>query len=102
MVHRLPPISTAVDNGPIAIRQSFLIGDLANDSKQVPDEICVAGIHFGQRLDRELGNNQHVSRRLRIDIAEGQTAVVLVDDVGRDLFVDDLLKDGRHVGSSQW
>jgi hypothetical protein len=39
---------------------------------------------------------------LRGDVAEGEAAVVFVDDVGGDLAIDDAGEDGGHAGRVQW
>src|SRR5690606_22924640 len=62
----------------------------------------VTRLQVVERGDRPLGNEQHVHRRLRVDVAEGQDLLVLVDDVGRNLPGDDLVEDGAcHVATPQ-
>ena len=60
-----------------------------------------------QRLDRDAGvlgevvvrrddffwDDEDVRRRLRVDVAEGQAVVVFVDDLGRNLALDDFQEE---------
>ncbi len=39
--------------------------------------------------DRDLRDHQDVRRCLRVDVAKGEDAIILVDDVGRNLAGDD-------------
>ena len=38
-------------------------------------------------------NDEHMGRRLRIDVSKSQTLIVLIDDVSGDLPVDDFEKE---------
>src|SRR6185312_5696348 len=48
-------------------------------------------VERGQRLP---GNEQHVHRRLRVQVAEAEHIVVFVDDVGGNLVPENLAEDG--------
>jgi hypothetical protein len=48
-----------------------------------------------------LWNDQGMDRSLGVDIVEGQRTIILVHDLGRDRFLDDLTKEtiGHGVSS---
>ena len=51
----------------------------------------------GDGLDRALGNDEHVRRRLAGDVVEGEALIIFEDDFRWNFFVDDSLKD-RFLG----
>jgi len=93
MRHRLASALLAVDNEPVAVANSQLHGQLGRDDVQMAEEIPIFRFDVGMSRNDLAGDNQHMDRRLRVDIAKGQAAVVLIDDVRWDLLVDDLLED---------
>src|SRR5262249_10968846 len=91
MRHRLASALLAVDNEPVAVANSQLHGQLGRDDVQMAKEIPIFRFDVGMSRNDLAGDNQHMDRRLRVDIAKGQAAIVLIDDVRWDLLVDDLL-----------
>lgn len=94
VIDRLAAVRSAVDHGAVAARQFEFLGELRGDDEQVADEFGIVRFEVGEGDDLPFGNHQQVRGRLRIDVAEGDAAVVLVDDVGGDLAIDDSLEDG--------
>jgi len=47
-------------------------------------------------------HQQHVRRRMGLDVAEGGYLLVSVDDVGRDVAADDLAEEAVIHASSPW
>ena len=93
VIHHLPAVLVAVDDEPEAVfgdafgfRESRAT---MNMWPSVRSSSSLTSLTVGNRL---VGNDQHVHRRLRADVAERGDAVVLVDDGGRNLAGDDLLE----------
>ena len=64
------------------------------DHVEVAEQVSVRLGDIGMRRDHLVArDDEHVNRRLRVDVAERQAAVVLVHDVRGDLSVDDLLEE---------
>src|SRR6185312_12581042 len=92
-------VFVAVDHGAIALRgKTFALRVIGGGQQQATQQRRILRRGVVQRGDRFLRDEQHVHRRLRVHVAEGQQFVVLPDDVGRDLAPDDLAEDGvAHV-----
>src|SRR5262249_362400 len=90
--HGLAGTFLAVQNETVAIIQAELLGQLGRDNVQVAEQLGVGLGDLVVRGDDLARDDEHVGRRLCIDVAEGEAAVVLVNDLGRDLLVDDLLE----------
>ena len=72
---------------------AFLFGDEAYPAKKVSKQALVGGFCFSDPGDELLRNKEQVHRCLGRDIPETQALVVLVNDVGRNFPVCDLLED---------
>src|SRR5437764_3387400 len=72
----------------------LLLRELTNDKEQMPQQHLVLDLQVIERWNLLFGNQQHVRRRLRIDVAKRQALVVLIDDLGRDFLVDDPFENG--------
>src|SRR3546814_7536071 len=66
-----------------------------------PDDFGLSRLQVVERRHVGLRHEQHVHRRLRGDIAERDDVVVFVDDVGRDLAADDLVRSEEHTSELQ-
>lgn len=86
VMHRLQGIRPVVHDQTVsAIRYAFPRRDPSGGQHQIRRQ---ALIFFRQLSD--IGhvfarNDQHVYRRLRLDVAKGHNAVILIDDIGRNL-----------------
>jgi hypothetical protein len=69
-----------------------VIRDARANTQQVTKQSFVSLRRIIQRLNMFAGNHQHVCRRLRIDIANHEATIVLMDKLGRNLSVNDLAK----------
>lgn len=92
MINRLSPIITAVNNRAIAIPKSFLLGQLSCYNEEVADQLLVLGLEIVQAWNGLTRDDENVRGSLGVDIVKGYAPIVLIDDVGIDLPVDDLLK----------
>ena len=73
--HRLPGVAVRVEHGAVAAAgDSPLLRDRRRAPHHLADDLIVAGLEVVQRLDVALGHDEHVRRRLRIDVVEGEHA----------------------------
>lgn len=96
VVHALSSVSAVVGHDAIARRRNAL--DASNfpaREQELAEERAVVIGGISNTRDRLLRNDEHVDGCHWLDIAEGKHRRRLVDDVRRDLPVDDLLED-RH------
>ena len=84
--HRLTRSGVAVENSPVA---AFLVpvflGDRSCSTCHLTDQPIILSRQFVERWDVTSRHDEHVHRRLRIDVPECDEPVVLVDEVARDL-----------------
>ena len=81
MENRLPGASIAVEHHAIAcLRMTPLGGDAGRPPDHVTDQITIGVGHIVQGRDMPARNDQHVKRRLRVDVAERNQSIVLIDD----------------------
>ena len=93
--HGFSAVPAIVDHDPEAVfTHSLLLGDNTYAGEEVAEEILVGRVGLADPDDQLFRNKEQVHRSLGRDITETQALVVLVDDVGRDLPVYNLLKDG--------
>lgn len=73
--------------------KAFLFCDEAYAAKKVSEEILVGRVGLADPDNELLRNKEQMHRCLGSDIPETQALVVLVNDIGRNLPVCDLLED---------
>ncbi len=88
-----PSIWAVVDYDPKSVFQIQLAGDLGSDEEQVPEEGLIFRIGGADSLYWFSGYDEHVNRSLRFDVANGETLIVFVLEVGGDFAVRDLLEE---------
>lgn len=92
--HGFSAVPAIVDHDPEAVfTQSLLLGDNTYAGEEVAEEILFGRVGLADPSDELLRNKEQVHRGLGRDIPETQALVVLVNDVGRNLPVYDLLED---------
>ena len=97
--HRLPGVRVAVENRPVApIGVTGSFRERRTPSHDLPDKAVIIGSELVEAGDMASRDDQHVRRCLRVDVLEGDDAVVLVDDGCGDLTRDDLAEQA--VGHS--
>ena len=85
MEYRLAGIASGVRDDPIAgLRQPLLFRHLGTGHQELSQEVGVLIAAVLHRCHMLFGNDERMDRRLRIDIVEGQRAIVLVHDLGRE------------------
>ncbi len=92
MVDRLSSVMTTVDDYSISIGQFQIPGQVANRAIQMADQLLILVRDVVDRGDFFPGNHQQVNGRLSIDVFDCNAQIVLVDDVRRQLAVDDSLE----------
>ena len=94
----LAAVFVAIDDQAVAVVGDALVPrDSCRHSEQ-PSQgrfVLFPGIVRGG--DFHFGNDQDVNRRLRGNIAKGQHEFVFIDNIGRDIFGDDLRENRTHV-----
>jgi len=100
VVDGLAAVGAGVDDHAIAVDEPFRTSNFSGSGKQVAEERSVTGIAVGERGDVFSGNDEEMSGRLRIDVEEGDAAVVLVNELGGDGSGDDLAEEALHGGTS--
>src|SRR5690606_29079585 len=87
--HGLAGAGAVVDDQPEGIADAGGGGDLAGGGHQVAEQrpVVVAGIH--QPGDGFSGDQQQMGGSLGGDVADGETELVFVEDLARDLAIDD-------------
>jgi hypothetical protein len=95
--HRLPRLRVAVEDRPEA---RTVVPALPGDRRARPhhraDEIIFRRRQIVQRRHVLPRHDQHVHRRLRVDVVEGDQAIVLIDLRRGDLARDDLAEQAAH------
>src|SRR5262249_32333667 len=90
MKYRLPCPPTSVVHRAIPVLDLPLALDLCCPQLAISEQLGVVAGRFLQSHDVLLRHDEHVRRRLRIDVLEGERLFVFVDLLRRDLTGDDL------------
>lgn len=89
MVDGLPAILAGVDHQSVAAVEAQLPGEAGGLRHHVGEQFAVVGgeiVHRGVVAGRD---HQNVHRSLRVDVVESNHSLIAVNEVGRDLTVDD-------------
>ena len=85
----LTGIGAAVAHHPVAVCQTFGLGNLGNHLKNVSHYRAVVSGNAVAAGNVGFGNHQNVGRRLGVDVPEGEDGFVLIDLGGGDIPGDD-------------
>ena len=98
----LPAFAVAVQyQAESPLGDALLPGDVVCHQEEVSEESIITLACIKERREMPAGNNQDVDRRLRVDVLEGYGVIVLVDDLGRKLPLNDLTEEtGFHAQPS--
>ncbi len=94
VVDRLAGVGSTVDDHAVAAVELQFGRQPRDDEQQVAQQRGVGFSYVAQRRDFLFGDDDHVRWRLRSNVVKRQAAIVLVDDAGGDLAVDDALEYG--------
>src|SRR5208282_1296693 len=92
MKHRLAGLFTIVDHQPKRIGYFQLTRNFAGREQQMAEQSVIFGLCIYQPVNRLLRDQQQMHLRLGIDVLDCNAQLVLVNNVGRNLPVDDLGK----------
>src|SRR5688500_7476330 len=101
--YALSSVRVRVDHRAIpAVADTLLLRDFGGKYRHSPHNVRIA--ELVERRHVLSGDDEHVRRRLRIDVAEGDTVVGLRDDLRRDLVADDATEKAvvSHACSPRW
>jgi len=62
----------------------------------MPHQFSITWLHRSHIDDLFLGNHEEMRGSNRINVSECQAMVIFVDDIRRDLSIDDLFENGAH------
>jgi hypothetical protein len=96
VVHRLAAILARIHHRAEALRESILFGDLLRHRVQVSQQPLIAGRKMRQRRNMLARNQQHMHRRLRMNVREGYCIVVFIKLLCRNLSRGDLAEQAIH------
>ena len=100
MIHGLAAVRAGVDHHAIALGEAFVAGNLGRGPQQMAEQRAIPLIAFGQRGDMFARRDQHMHRRLRIDVGKGVALLVLVDGGGGNASFNDLAEKATHGDTS--
>lgn len=88
MWHGLPGLFTLIDDQPItAVQAKLLRHPFCNEDQTLVVTFLSNFCHTG---DFGFGHDEHVDRRNRGNVSEGNAMLIFVHDVSRDLSLNDL------------
>jgi len=91
---RLPSTAARVGHQAItALIDLLLHRQLSGKQVQVTDQVAILSMDLVHRRNMFIGHDQDVNRSLGIVIPKGSQAVVLVEDIGGDIFGNDPAED---------
>src|SRR5688572_5174380 len=79
--HRLASVIAHIQHEPVSPGEAGVLGEPAGNDQQVTGQFCVRILEVLYSGDGLSGDNEHVRRRDRVDVAEGDAAVVLEYEV---------------------
>jgi hypothetical protein len=96
MIHALAALHSVVDHASESRVELLLLGHELSGVHEMTQNSLVFLRRLGEtrQTGANLWNDQKVSLCLRVDVAESQRQVVLVNDGGGDFLGDDFIKDG--------
>jgi hypothetical protein len=96
MVDGLAAIFAGVDHGAVTLRESFGASYFGGCPMKMADQRVVFLACLGNGRNVQARNNEDVYGRLRIDVGEGITLIVLIDGFGRNTSIDDPAEKAIH------
>ena len=95
VIDRLSAIGAGVDDGSEAVRQTKLFSHLAGNDEEMSQQGGITIRRVRQRPNPSLRDDQNVRGSLGVQVTKSECQFVFVDNVRRDLSINDLLKN-RH------
>ena len=85
--HGLPSVRAVVHHDPKTLRQAFVVGDFTGHEEQMPEEGCVLLVRFADTRDWLSWYYQKVDGSLRINVAQHDALIVLMNEVPGDFAI---------------
>ena len=98
MKYRLPRSRTHIQHGPISLLDVPLTRNLGRRQVTAADHFGIFGLRLFQASKMLPGNDQHMRRRLGVDVLEGQHVLVLVNFLGRNLAAENAAEEAVAAG----
>ena len=92
--HGLSRPGTVIDVEPIGIGNPLIHRDPVRRQQQVAQQQAIVLSGIRQHGDRLFGDDEDMDRGLGIDVPEGQTQVIFINDIGGDFAFDYLAEQG--------
>lgn len=94
MSNLLSSVSSYPDKQFIPFLRNFQVsGNISRPKEHFPDYQCIRIVHGLDTLNPLLWDNQNVNRSERMDVFERQNVCILIDNISRNLFADNFLKN---------
>ena len=96
VVDALPTVAIGIEHqAKSALGDAFLLGQLGPLAQEISQQLFVGLFGIEDIIHFFFWNDKDVDRGLRVDVADRDTALVFVDDVGGDFLFDDFLKNSH-------
>ena len=90
-----PAIGAIVDDDAVTVIEILRLGQLCGNEQQVSKEWLVFCKSFREAWERLFRNDEDVYRCLRVDVADREGEIVLMDDLGGDFLIQDIFEKGN-------
>merc|ERR1719341_2595351 len=94
MIDRLSSLNTIVNHQSVPLGQALLLGHLLGSKQEVAKQLRISILSLLYHSNSLPWNNQEVDRCLRSNIHEGNTLVIIMNKLGMNGSIKDLIKDG--------
>jgi hypothetical protein len=101
MIHGLASVFAGVDDNAIAFAESFLAGNFSGRLEKMAEEFPVLCTRVVKRGKVFAGDDENVDRRLRMNVGECVTHLVLVDGGRGNRSIGDFAEEAGHGATSR-
>ena len=91
-----------VEDGAVSVLEVALAGDFGGGEMAASDEVGVGGLRLFQSGKVAFGNDEHVRRRLGVDVFEGEDVVVFVNFFRGDFVAEDAAEEAVGIGHDEF
>jgi len=96
MIDGLAAVTSGVNHGTITLRESPGAGDFSGGPHQMTNQRTVLFVDVGNRRNVLAGDDQNVHGRLRVNIRERITLIILVNSFRWNASINDAAKKTTH------
>src|SRR5262249_18698259 len=98
--HALPGSRVGIEERAVPdVGEAAFFGDERGPADEFADDLIVFSADVVERWNMTLRHDEHMRRRLRVDVVEREHAVVLVDDARRYFSLDDFAEQAVGHGA---